>query len=81
MKCSALYRLKPKFHLQALKSLHSFEIFGGEVLEHVLCTEAGPLVEWGLGHVHILCERCFVLTGSIRESLVCCKLYHSMEVL
>ena len=40
LNCAELYKLKPKFHLKALQSLIALGLFVGEVLEHVVCTEA-----------------------------------------
>lgn len=40
LNCAELYKLKTKFHLKALRSLIAQGLFGGDVLEHIICTEA-----------------------------------------
>lgn len=40
LNCAELYKLKTKFHLKALRSLIAQGLFGGDVLEHIVCTEA-----------------------------------------
>ena len=40
LNCAELYKLKSKFYLKALRSLIALGLFGGDVLEHIVCAKA-----------------------------------------